>query len=419
MKKLMRNKDFLLLIIGKMVSLFGSEIQKYALSLYVLKVTGSATKFAFILSLSIIPRIIFGPFIGVLIDRLDKKKIVIYSDLLSGIVIGIYSVLYSINGELSLNSIYILVIILTFISMIFQPTITAVLPIIVKKEQLSDAYVINNFVVNIGSLLAPVLAGALLGFSGLFVVLVINCISFILSAISECFISIQKTTDKFNSLNVHEFKEDFINGIKYIKGESSLKNIAILSCILNFAFPVISSLGIVFIAKSVLKVSDMQYGLIESCLAVAVSLSPIVAKVYLDKISTGKVLVKSTFYISLLTFILALITTDFYIHIFKDNMIPYISLIIVGFCINLFASIIGMATSISFQKIIQLEYMGRATTVISTGAMISMPIGYVLFGQLFDRIPAYCVMLLTALIFFLTITVFKRCLVKEIDNKNQ
>lgn len=415
MKNIIKNKNFLLLIIGKMVSLFGSEIQKYALSLYVLKVTGSATKFAFILSLAIIPRIIFGPFIGVFIDRFDKKKIIIYSDILSGIVIGIYSVLYSINSELSLNSVYTLVIILTFISMIFQPTITAVLPIVVKKEQLSDAYVINDFAVNIGSFLAPVLAGALLGFSGLFVVLVINCISFIFSAISESFIYIPQIKNKFNSLSVHQFKEDFINGIKYLNGESSLKHITILSCIINFAFPVISSLGIAFISKGVLKVSDVQYGIIESCLAVAVSLSPLVAKVYLDKMSTGEVIVRSIFYIILLTFLLALITTDFYIHIFKDNMIPYISLIIISIFINLFASVVGMATSIRFQKMIQPEYMGRATTVMSTGSMIFMPIGYVLFGQLFDRIPAYCVIALAALIFFFTITVFKHCLVKEIE----
>lgn len=75
--KLINQKDFSLLILGKLVSLVGSNMQQFALSLYVLTLTGSATIFASILSISIIPRLILSPIAGVFGDWFDRKKSIV------------------------------------------------------------------------------------------------------------------------------------------------------------------------------------------------------------------------------------------------------------------------------------------------------------------------------------------------------
>lgn len=79
----LKNKNFLLLLLGKFISLVGDEFQDFALSLYVLEITGSAVKFASVLAVATIPKVIFGPICGVFSDWFDKKKLMILLNCIS------------------------------------------------------------------------------------------------------------------------------------------------------------------------------------------------------------------------------------------------------------------------------------------------------------------------------------------------
>ena len=78
-------KNFILLILGQVTSLFGNYILRLALSMYVLELTGSATIFAGILSIAIIPTILLSPFGGILADRANRRNIMVALDTLTGI----------------------------------------------------------------------------------------------------------------------------------------------------------------------------------------------------------------------------------------------------------------------------------------------------------------------------------------------
>ena len=69
------NRNFILMIIGQIISLFGNAILRFSLSLYVLQVTGSASIFATILAVSILPTILLSPFGGILADRVSRRSI--------------------------------------------------------------------------------------------------------------------------------------------------------------------------------------------------------------------------------------------------------------------------------------------------------------------------------------------------------
>lgn len=71
---LLKEKNFSLLMFGKITSLIGSNMQSFALSLFVLSTTGSATKFASILAIALIPQLLLGPFAGVIVDWFYRKK---------------------------------------------------------------------------------------------------------------------------------------------------------------------------------------------------------------------------------------------------------------------------------------------------------------------------------------------------------
>lgn len=73
---------------GKVVSLMGSNMQQFVLSLYVLAITGSATMFATVLAISIIPRLLLSPIAGVFGDWFHRKKTIVTMDLINGVVVG-------------------------------------------------------------------------------------------------------------------------------------------------------------------------------------------------------------------------------------------------------------------------------------------------------------------------------------------
>lgn len=189
---LIKQKDFFLLILGKLVSLLGSNMQQFALSLYVLALTGSATIFASMLSISIIPRLLLSPIAGVFGDWFDRKRSIVFLDFLNALIIGVYAVIFIFKGSLTIPMIYILVILLEITEIFFHSAMAAVIPSMVDKEELMEANSFNSLVMNIGQLIAPILGAALYGAFGLKIILIINSISFLLSAISEMFINIPK-----------------------------------------------------------------------------------------------------------------------------------------------------------------------------------------------------------------------------------
>jgi MFS family permease len=82
----MKNKNLSLLMLSNFVSLTGTQMQEFALSLYVLKRTGSATLFSSVLIVALIPQIIVSPIAGVFADWIDRKKIIIYLDVISSLL---------------------------------------------------------------------------------------------------------------------------------------------------------------------------------------------------------------------------------------------------------------------------------------------------------------------------------------------
>ena len=74
----MKNKNFIIIVIGQIISLFGNAIQRFSMSLYLLEFTGSTATFANILAISTIPYILFAPIAGRLSDNINRKKIMVY-----------------------------------------------------------------------------------------------------------------------------------------------------------------------------------------------------------------------------------------------------------------------------------------------------------------------------------------------------
>ncbi|AST59190.1 MFS transporter [Thermoanaerobacterium thermosaccharolyticum] len=405
-----RKKNFLFLITGKFVSLIGSEMQNFALSLYVLKITGSATKFASVLAITLVPQIVFGNIAGVIADWFDKKRLLMMLDLLSAAIVAIYAVIFKINGVLTLTQIYILSVLLSTISSMFNPTITAVIPSIAEDYELADANGINTMFMNIANLISPVIAGILLEVFNIFIILTINAISFLLSFMCESMLEIQKTNDKPEKINLNSFLNDFLTGIDFIKSKRLILNILIIGIIINFTSNPILSVGLTYISKQILKITDYQYGILQSTFAISMIASPFISSIITKKYKLGKILFLDIFSVSILYFLLSFTISPIYLQGFSYILKPYISLMIIIFFVGLITSIGNIALTTMLQIEIPLKLMGRVIATISTCLMVVTPLGQMIFGILFDKIPSWINIIICASINFVVILFFKNYL---------
>lgn len=418
---LLKEKNFSLLMFGKITSLIGSNMQSFALSLFVLSTTGSATKFASILAIALIPQLLLGPFAGVIVDWFYRKNILIVLDLISGIVVTIFAISYFITGEISLTNIYILVIILSVISTIDSPTLQTIIPTITKKEDLVEANALNSLLMSIGSVISPAIAALAYGSLGLKGVFIINSISFFLSALSEVFLVIPRNAKKREKLSFNSFIGEFKEGIGFIVKRKDIINIVTLAIILNFAFGSFT-VGSTYISKIILKVSDFQYGIVDSVGVIGMIVASFLIGWLSKKNSIGKNLYSSLLISSAVLSSYAIVAFKSFVEIENSIIYLYLLMLLITFVICLYIGLANTFINIYFQYIVPLEFMGRVSTVMGTGCMIAMPLSNMIYGYLFDKISVSNIFLISSVIMVITMVLYKKSLLsinfnEEVEGK--
>lgn len=413
--KLIKQKDFSLLILGKLVSLLGSNMQQFALSLYVLALTGSATIFASILSISILPRLILSPIAGVFGDWFDRKKTIVLLDISNSIIIGIFAITFIIYGKLSIPMIYVLVILLEITEIFFASAMSAVLPSIVKKEDLLEANSFNSLVMNIGHILSPILAASIYGIFGMKIILIINAISFLLSAISETFINIPKSNKKPEKIDMKSFKADLMEGINVVKSDKLISTMISLGTIINFSVVPVFSVGLVFIIKEVLKSTDFQFGLFQMILSASMIAAPIICGSLIKKIKIGKLCYISFVSIAILIFIMAIVPLGFVLNYFNSNIVTYILILIISFMIGMAVTVANIALGTLFNEVVPLGLMGRTSTIFNLAVTVFIPIGQMIFGFLYDIIYPSFVISISGIILIIAVIKYRTSLIEYDD----
>jgi len=397
--QVLKNRNMMLLVLGKSVSGVGTIMQTFALSLYVLAMTDSPTAFASVLAVSMIPQLVLGPFAGVLVDRFDRKKIIVRLDILSGIVIAMTAVIFYYTGKLSMPVVYGQALVLSLISLLFNPAISTVIPTVVEKEYLTDANSLNSLSSSVSALLAPILAAFIYTTMGLFAVLVINAISFIASAISEMFIHLPHVK-KENSFGLAEYKADFVAGIKYVLNQKIIFLLVIVGFFLNFAFNPFMSIGLLVVLKSVLKAPDAYYGYLQSTLVLGMIIAPfIIGK--LNKGSLIKTLIKSLSVTALVISIAGLMLSGFFIDLSEFSLLAFALFTGLMFLVVILITVGNVMLGSFQQKIIPNDMLGRVITItmsITTGAV---PLGQMLFGFMYENYPIWLVVILQSVIMFI------------------
>lgn len=264
-KQILFQKDFTLVVIGQIISLFGNAILRFALPLYLLRETGSLSLFGAVTACSFIPMIIFSLFGGVLADRVNKRNIMVILDFGTAAIIAVF---YLIHGILPIVPIMIVCLMLLYsISGAYQPAVQASIPALLENEQIMRGNAVINMVNTLASLLGPIIGGILFGAWGLVPILLVSTACFLSSAVMEIFIHIpfkkRKSEKSMASIVLDDLKESG----RYIKNEKpEFVPVIVILALFNLIFSSVMIVGIPIMVVNILQMSDISLGITQGAL---------------------------------------------------------------------------------------------------------------------------------------------------------
>ncbi|QDQ06184.1 MFS transporter [Bacillus sp. BD59S] len=410
-------KNICLYSIAKTVSLFGSSIYNFALGLYVLQITGSALNFAITLILGTIPMIVMNPFAGVIADKVDKKKLVVCMDLLSGsILIAVY--ILSSHYGLNLFIIYTTTFLMTVFTTFFGIGLEAAKPNIVSKERLMSINSISKIIDSVSLILGPMLGGIVFSVFDIQTFIIINGISFILSGIALLFIHFKLFECNINEENSKRrvnFIKDIKEGFSYLLEKKNLKNTFHILISFNFLLGFAVTIPLPYIINTVLNLSSKQFGMIQGTFPVGMIIGAIVVKKITDRFSYSYLLKKLS---SMLSVIMIISGIPVLFKSFEVNDFVFvITYCVIMFFLGLMIALIDIPLIYFVQNEIPDQYRGRVLSIgLSIGKMMQ-PIALVLSGLLLNHIPAYTLPIGGGIVFLILNKIYSNKLNLEIHSK--
>jgi hypothetical protein len=213
--QLLKTSDFKLLFWGQLTSQIGDSLNRVALLWFVYQLTGSAMKMVVIGLLQTIPPLVLGPLIGVYLDRVNKKTVMIWVDFLRSFLVLLIPLLYALN-ELTLERLYVAVFLLAVVSTIFGPALSSTVPQIVRRDQLTAANALLQTTTNIGLLIGPLISGIGIALVGSQYVLYVNAATFLVSALCLIPIHIRPLELVSNGPGKNGWGRDLMAGVRFV-----------------------------------------------------------------------------------------------------------------------------------------------------------------------------------------------------------
>jgi MFS family permease len=296
--------EFWMFLLGQTVSNVGSSFTIFVLPLLVFKLTGSAFNLALVASAEYIPYLLFGLIIGAWVDRVDRRRLMILTDIAQALVISSIPLLGAL-GLLSVWWIYAVGFVSSTLWIFFNTAEFAAVPSLVPEEDLpaANGYLQASYAT--ATVVGPLLAGLLVAVAPIHLVLVVDALSFLVSALAVGLIKVSfNDADSAERQRSERLQRDVVEGLRYVLGHPILRNtclmMALVSCV---GFTVYAQL--VFYAKERLGASDAQVGLLYAAGSVGMIALALVASPLRRRLSFSKVMLGTLMLQGVLTVLLA------------------------------------------------------------------------------------------------------------------
>jgi MFS family permease len=399
------SSDFLLVAAGQIISIFGNQVLRYALPLYLLNMTGSSAMFGTVMGVAFIPMLILFPIGGIIADRFNKRNIMVMLDISTGALITIFIMLVGRMDTVVLMA--AVMIILYGIQGAYQPAVQASIPQLVSPERLVQGNSIINTITSVSSMAAPIGGGILFSAFGINPILYISIACFWGSALMEIFIRIpfekRKGAGSILGTGMADIRESFlfmfrtrplIWKISAIYSSSGL----FLTSLMLIAVPVIITGRLGFAPDT----ANRLYGYGQGVIAAGAIIGGVAAGIISKRLkpSSSPILIAAG--------AIAILIGGMAIHVFINPMTVYIILMTSSGLLVALSTILQIRIITLIQMLTPKELIGKVISCVICICMCTMPIGQLAYGFILEKtiesayIPFYIASLIMLAIAILT-----------------
>jgi MFS transporter, DHA3 family, macrolide efflux protein len=226
--------------VGQLVSQSGDFIFDVAAIWYVLQLTGDPFKVGVAVATILLPAIFIGPIAGVYLDRFNRRDVMLASNVVQAVVVGMIGVLYSL-GSLNFLVLLVMLFILNSGAQFVRPAVTAMIPGITEKKDLSTASSLFSLSTSVNQVAGYGIGGIVVLALGVAVPFYYDSLTFLFAAamlalITRSLGAIPKGVSESTSLNPNpvSFREKFMQGLRFIRGSRFLIQLVIVGLVVNF-----------------------------------------------------------------------------------------------------------------------------------------------------------------------------------------
>lgn len=398
-------RDFSLVVIGQIISLFGNAILHFALPLYLLRETGSIALFGAVNACSFLPMILMGPMGGTAADRVHKARIMVVLDFLTAGLTVCYALLW---GKAPLVPLVIVTLMLLYaIAGAYQPAVQASLPLLLSPDRLTQGNAVINMISTLANLLGPALGGVIFGLWGLSPILTIGGVCFFCSAVMEVFIRIPHERRPREAGVLATVAQDLGESWRYISRERPVfLSVTLVLSAFNLILSAVMVVGIPAIVAQVLGMSDAALGLTQAVMALGGLLGGALAGVL------GPRLKPRHGSMCLLACAGAAVVMGLAVLPGVPGVVSYWALTLLSALAMASAMLFTVVLLTLVQAQVPGNLLGKVIACIQAVANCASPLGQAAYGVLFDRLPPWAVLLgaavLSALVSLRSRRVFRR-----------
>ncbi|WP_326975423.1 MFS transporter [Caproicibacter sp. BJN0012] len=380
-------KKFLIIVMGEAVSEIGSYAVQFSLVWWVASKTSSPMLMAFANLLAFLPQLLLGPFVGVWIDRLKRKNVVIFADLFIGIVSTIYAIFFLL-GTPPFWSACIVLGIRAIANVFYTPAIQSIIPILVPRQDLIRANGWIQFMQSGTLMLGPILGAAMYALIPLPIILLSDLIGAVVASVSIGIIKIPELNQaKHQAPNFsQEMKEGFT---VFLRDKKLL--IVTLSAVVGMVFYMPLSSFFPLMTSSYFHKSALQAGIVQFCYAggmlICSALTGIVGKIK-DKMS---VINMGLFGIGLASFLCGIL---------PQNNTGFLIYVVLCFLLGASGNLYNIPYISYMQESIPKKAHGRAFSVMNSLMSATMPLGLIIAGPTAQKSGVSFWFLITGIAFF-------------------
>lgn len=258
---------FTLIWLGQVVSLLGTGMTRFALTLWAYELTGSATALAMMAFFSFGPLVILSPVAGALVDRWNRKLVLVLSDLAAGLATVALILLY-VSGNLQIWHLYVAGAFASAFESLQFPAFSAAVTMLAPKEQYTRANAMLSVAESFAGIVAPILGGILLTLIGIAGVMTIDVITFVLAVTAVLLVHIPQPapTDVGQTARSTLWQES-LYGFRYIWARPSLLGMQTVFLVTNLlATPAWVLLAPLILART--QNNELTLGTVQSALGI-------------------------------------------------------------------------------------------------------------------------------------------------------